>query len=111
MSLNSRVIEALAPLKLQITVAENPVKQRDKFIVIIPIADNLGNHADNKPGAQIEEAELALYVKGNYLDLRDRITKLLIEADILISGRRYIEYETNTKYHHYVFNVMVVNLL
>lgn len=107
MSLNERVINALAPLNVSVTVIENPTDsgKRDKFIVIIPTSDNFELYADDKPLATVETAELALYCKGNYLGFRDKVTELLITADITITNRRYLEFEQDTDYHHYIIEV------
>ena len=116
MSLNSRIIEAVKPLKLRVSVAEHPVNDEegkphrpDAFLVIIPGTDDFPVCADDRPLVGTEEAELALYAKGNYLKLRDEITEKLLEADITIASRRYLEYEKETKYHHYIFEVVGIN--
>ncbi|MCM1166442.1 MAG: hypothetical protein NC299_13430 [Lachnospiraceae bacterium] len=107
MTLNERVIKALEPLNVSVTVAENPTDSGvpDKFIVIIPTSDNFDLYADNEPLAGADEAELALYCKGNYLAFRDKVTELLTAADITITSRRYLEFEKDTDYHHYIIDV------
>lgn len=107
MSLNEHIIKALKPLNISVTVVENPTDNGkcDKFIVIIPTSDNFKLHADDKPLAAVETAELALYCKGNYLGFRDKVTELLITADITITNRRYLEFEQDTDYHHYIIEV------
>ncbi len=111
MTLNERVINALSPLNVPVTVMENLTDDGvcGKFIVIIPTSDNFGLHADDKPLACAEEAELALYCKGNYLAFRDMATELLIAADITVTGRRYLELEKDTGFHHYIIEVAAVN--
>ncbi len=111
MKLNERVINALSPLNVPVSVMENPTDGGacDRFIVIIPTSDNFV-YADNMPFAGAEEAELALYCKGNYLAFRDKVTEFLIAADITITGRRYLEFEKDTDYHHYIIEVAAVNL-
>lgn len=113
MSLNGRVIRALEHLNLPIHVAEHPVNDGegsstdpDAFCVIIPLYDDFLGNADDKPIVETEEVELAFYCRGNYLQMRDQITESLIEADISIVSRRYVEFESDTKYHHYIFDVM-----
>lgn len=107
MTLNERVINALKPLGVYTSVIENPTDSGaiDRFIVIIPIDDNLTLYADNTPQLQTETAELGLYCKGNYLDFRNDVTKALISVGITITNRRYLEYEENTNYHHYIIDV------
>lgn len=111
MSIQERIISILVPLKIPIHVAMNPEKSKDSFLVLIPLSDHLVGYGDNQPSSTIEELEIALYTKGNYLELREQITKLLLQADITITDRRYIEYEPQTKYHHYVIDCTMVNFL
>lgn len=112
MSINELIIQTLSDLVSDISVAENLAndekgrkKQPDTFLVIIPVFDKLILSADNVPTMQSEEIVLALYTKGNYLSLRDRITKRLLGAGISILQRRYEEYEDDTGYHHYTFDL------
>lgn len=110
MTLNERIIEALTPLNTAVSVMENPTDGGvyNRFIVIIPTSDNFELYADDKPFAGSETAELALYCKGNYLAFRDEVTNALIAADITITRRRYLEYEQDTDYHHYIIEVAAV---
>ena len=116
MSINERIITALKPIKIPVSVSEHPINDAngatirpDTFAVIIPLYDGLTAHADDRPTCCTEEVELALYVKGNYLALRNKITRLLLDADIVISGRRYIELEKDTGYHHYIFELVTAH--
>lgn len=108
MTLNERIIKALSPLNIPVTVVENPTDSGviDKFIVIIPTSDDFELYADDKPLAGTETAELALYCRGNYLAFRDKVTELLIAADVTIASRRHLEFEQDTDYHHYIIDVV-----
>lgn len=77
----------------------------DKYIVVVPLVDNFGVHADNAPSYDIQEARISLYSKGNYGADKNRIVRLLISDDYTITGRQYIGFETETGYHHYVVDV------
>ena len=63
------------------------------FLVIIPGTDDFPVCADDRPIVETEEVELALYCKGNYLKMRDEITTRLLDADITIVSRKYMEFE------------------
>ncbi len=110
MSISQRIISALKPLNIPITLVENPVRTASEYIVLIPIADTFSAFANDRPLAEINEMELAVYIKGNYLDLIDKILKQLITAELTITDRRYVEYEAATKFHHYVIDVAMENL-
>ena len=116
MSINELVISTLSSVVSDISVSEHTGDEKGKrkpetFLVIIPIYDNLYLHADDTPTMQGEEIELALYTKGNYLALRDRITKLLLKVGVTILERRYVEYESDTGYHHYTFDLALAQSL
>ncbi|WP_288765746.1 hypothetical protein [uncultured Varibaculum sp.] len=77
----------------------------DTYLVFTPLTDSLEVFADNTPGIEVEEVRIALFTKTNYLALRDQITKALISARLVITGRRYIGYEADTGFHHYSIDV------
>lgn len=77
----------------------------DTYLVFTPLTDSFEIFADNTPGIEIEEARISLFTKINYLALRDQITKALINARLVITGRRYIGYEADTGFHHYSIDV------
>lgn len=110
MSISQKIISSLKPLNIPITLVENPVRAASEYIVLIPISDSFPVYANNRPIAEINEMELAVYIKGNYLDLIDKILKQLITAEFTITDRRYVEYEAATKFHHYAIDVAVENI-
>lgn len=73
----------------------------DVFVVLTPLVDELTLYGDNTPHVQVEEVRLSLYARGNYLQLRDRLTQTLLDAGITITARSYIGFEDETSYHHY----------
>ena len=40
----------------------------ERYFVTIPLSDRFTLHADNRPGANIEEARISLFSKGSYHD-------------------------------------------
>ncbi len=77
-------------------------KAPDEYLVIIPISDEFGYHADNAPQEDVQEARISLYSKGNYLSAKNKVVKALLAGDFTITDRRYIGLETETGYHHFV---------
>ena len=73
----------------------------DAYVVITPLSDTFGLHADNLPQSETQEARLSLFVKGNYIKQKNALVRALLGADFTITDRRYIEYETDTQFHHY----------
>ncbi len=110
MSISKQIIKALASLNIPVTLIENPVRAASEYVVLIPISDTFPVYANNRPIAEVNEMELAVYAKGNYLELVEKISKILITAEFTITDRRYVEYEAATKFHHYAIDVAVENI-
>ncbi|NMB96339.1 MAG: hypothetical protein GYA02_06985 [Clostridiaceae bacterium] len=105
MSINEHIINTLKRLDICVNVNEIIDKNSESYIIIIPLYDGLDVFADNKPSIEVSEVELAVYSKRNYLILVKDISTLLIDAGFTITNRRYIEYEKDTKLHHYIIDV------
>lgn len=75
------------------------------YLVATPLSDVFDVFADNTPGVEIEEARLAVFTTGNYLPIRDRLTRALLDAGLTITARRYVGYEDDTGYHHYALDI------
>lgn len=73
----------------------------ETYIVITPLSDVFDLHADNRPGADVQEVRLSLFTKGSYTQLKNRLVRRLIQEGFTITDRRYIGFETETRYHHY----------
>ena len=73
----------------------------DEYVVITPISEHFELYCDDYPSLNIEEARLSLYSKGNYNQKKDLLLRMLLTAGFLVTERRYIGYEEDTKYHHY----------
>ena len=107
MSLLSDLTAILAPLNIPIETGVFKDKAPDTYLVLVPMSDSFSLHADNVPGVDIQEVRISIYTKGNYSTLKNNIVQALLSADLTITGRNYIGYETDTGYHHY--NVDVAN--
>ena len=78
----------------------------DEYVVLVPLADSYDLAADNRPQTDTQEVRLALYTKGNFTALRDKILMSLINQDFTITDRRYIGYEADTQLHHVAIDVL-----
>ena len=105
MSVLSDINATLEPLGIPLETGVFKDEAPDKYIVVVPMADSFELHADNTPGCDIQEARISLYAKGSYTRLTDTLVRCLLQADFTVTGRQYIEYETDTGYHHYEIDV------
>ena len=48
---------------------------------------------------------MSLFCKENYTKIKNRLVKAVLNADMTITDRRYIGFETDTGYHHYAIDV------
>jgi len=77
----------------------------DEYVVLTPLADTFAVFGDNKPLADINEVRISLFSKNNYLQRKNQLVRMLLQADFVITDRRYIGHEDNTGYHHYAIDV------
>lgn len=74
------------------------------YCVLTPLTDTLSEFADNRPESEVQEVRISLYCKGNYISVKNKVTRALLENDITITARQYIGLETDSGYHHYNFD-------
>jgi len=80
-------------------------KAPDEYLVITPLVDTFGFYADNRPRYEVQEVRISLFSKNNYLKRKNQIVNALLDNDFIISDRRYIGFEENTGYHHFVIEL------
>ena len=105
MSILEDLNTALAPLGYPVETGVYSDKAPDAYIVIVPMTDYFGLHADNTPVIDVQEARLSLFSKTSYTQMKNAVIGALLAADFTITERRYIEFETDTGYYHYNIDV------
>jgi hypothetical protein len=73
----------------------------DEYVVLTPLTDGFSLFADNAPQCETQEVRVSIFSKGNYRQRAKQITAAMMAADITVTERRYVGYETDTKYHNY----------
>ena len=68
----------------------------DEYVVLTPLADTFTVFGDNKPLADIHEVRVSLFSKNNYLQRKNQLVRMLLQADFVITDRRYIGHEDDT---------------
>ncbi len=111
MSILADVQSALAGLDIPMETGVFTDVAPAKYIVVVPIVDTFDLHADNTPGAEVQEARISLYCQGSYTKEKNAIVKALLAADLTITERRYIGYETATGYYHFAIDVAQIYTL
>jgi hypothetical protein len=77
----------------------------DEYLVLTPLSDTFAVLGDNKPLVDTNEVRISLFSKNNYLQRKNQLVRMLLQADFVITDRRYIGHEDDTGYHHYAIDV------
>lgn len=106
MGLLEHLTMILTSLDLSVTLGTHaPSPAPDTYCVLTPLSEGFDVYGDNQPGVDLAEVRISLFVKANYLATARTITQALLDAGLTITGRRYVEYEADTAYHHWVADV------
>ena len=104
MSLLSELNALISPLvPVETGVFSEPAP--DRYAVITPMVDTFELYTDDKPRHEVQEARISLFDKGSYTALKNQIVRILLDADFIITDRRYVGHEDDTGYHHYAIDV------
>lgn len=95
------LLAALLPTETAV-FSQNPPA---RYLVLTPLTESFQLYADNRPQHEIQEVRLSLFDKGNYNHMKNQIIHMLLQAEITITDRRYLGYEADTGYHHFVIDV------
>ena len=77
----------------------------NEYVVLTPLSDSFAVYGDNRPLEDIHEVRVSLLSKNNYLQRKNQLVRMLLQADFVITDRRYIGHEDDTGYHHYAIDV------
>lgn len=93
--------------KLEIPIETGIMSGRplDTYAILTPMSERFDVFADNRPQIETQEVRISLFTRKNYIKIKNQLVKSLIQADFTILERRYIDYENDTKYHHYAIDV------
>lgn len=98
----TRIAERLGlPVETGVFSEEPP----EEYVVLTPLADTYGLHADDFPEVETQEVRISLFSKGSYTRRKTQLSAALLAADAVITDRRYIGHEDDTGYHHYAIDV------
>ena len=95
----------LTDLMIQVETGKLSDKALDEYVVLVPISDNFSLFCDDRPKYETSEVRLSIFTKGNYIKLKNKIVKELLNRTFTITDKRYVEYENDTWYHHYNIDV------
>lgn len=105
MSILSEITTLVTTCDLPVETGQFTATPPHKYVVLTPLYDEFTLFADNRPGYDIQEVRVSLFVKGNYLSDRDSLVTALLEADFTITERRHTYYDEDTGYHGYSIDV------
>ena len=77
----------------------------DTYAILTPVDDTFAVQGDGHPLCEAQEVRISLFCRRSYLALKRRIEHAVLAAEMTITSRRYVRFETDTKYHHYAIDV------
>ena len=80
-------------------------KAPTEYLVMTPLSDSFGIHADNTPEMDVQEVRISLFTTGSYTKWKNTLVRAILAADITITERRYIGHDDETGYHNYAIDV------
>lgn len=77
----------------------------EEYLVLTPLSDTFDIFADNDPGIDVQEVRVSLFTTGSYPKRKNSLIRAFLAADLTITDRRYLGYDTETGYHNYAIDV------
>lgn len=105
MSILSELNALFEPINIPVETGAFSGVPPDEYLVLTPLSDTFAVFGDNKPLADINEVRISLFSKNNYLQRKNQLVRMLLQADFVITDRRYVGHEDDTGYHHYAIDV------
>lgn len=75
-----------------------------EYAVLVPLIDEDVCFCNDSPGYEMQEVRISIFTKHNYVKLKNRIVRVLRNADFTITEKRYIDHEDDTGYYHYAID-------
>jgi hypothetical protein len=100
----SALLSVFAPVETGIFRDDAP----ESYIVLTPLTDSFELFCDNFPEYETQEARISIYSKTNYLKLKNRITKALLNSGFTIALRQFVGFETETGYFHFTIDAQKI---
>ena len=77
----------------------------DEYLVLTPLTETFAVFGDNKPTQEVQEVRISLFSKNNYLARKNQLVRIILQADFVISDRRYVGHEDDTGYHNFCIDI------
>ena len=77
----------------------------EEYLALTPLSDTFDIFADNDPGIDVQEVRVSLFTAGSYTKRKNALIHAFLAADLTITDRRYLGYDTETGYHNYAIDV------
>lgn len=87
MTVLSELNTLLSDMSIQTETAKLSDKALDEYVVLVPISDNFSLFCDDKPKYETSEVRLSIFTKGNYMQLKKKIVKGLLNNNFTITDK------------------------
>ncbi len=79
----------------------------DAYVVLVPLAETFEVFAGDQPSAEVVEVRTSVFTKTDYQPVAQTLVTALLEAGVTVTGRRYVGFEDDTKYHHWAVDTAI----
>lgn len=76
-----------------------------QYCVLTPLTEDFEVFANNQPTIDIQEVRISLFSTSNYLKLKNKIIKSLLESEFTITSRLFLGFDAETNYYHVAIDV------
>ena len=105
MSLLSDLIAIAANAGIAVETGVFQDSAPEEYLALTPLSDTFDIFADNDPGIDVQEVRVSLFTAGSYTKRKNALIRAFLAADLTITDRRYLGYDTETGYHNYAIDV------
>ena len=110
MTLLEKLIAIFNSLNMPASVAvDEGANRADKYAVLTPTDDSYCAYADDLPTHECISVRISVYSKNDYTGIVKALSEMIINADIIIADKGFIEYECDTGYYHYNIDVKALS--
>ena len=104
-SILAELVSIMDKLDIPVETGVFSGKAPDEYVVLTPLGDSFELFADNLPQYETQEARVSLFSKKNYLRRKQNIVNAVLDHDLTVTNRRYIDHDDQNGYHFYIIDV------
>lgn len=105
MSILSELVTIVEGMSLPVETGTFSTTPPDSYVVLTPLVDVFEGYADDLPQLDVQEVRISYFSRFNYVLPKKQLVNSLIEAGFIVTDRRYLGFDEETKYHQLAIDV------